>query len=779
MPDGSAVGASRPNDTRIASCNSRSDSGTGADVHPKLAPNTDAAIEFLREWEPEGPWLLVSIVPDGKPTAKRFMPAEEEPCMDWIEARQGRENIYFHVNRVAGTYKKHKKAEKDNIGLVRWLHIDIDPEAGKDFDEERAKALSALKDHNPAPTVIIDSGGGYQGFWKLREPVSIEGDLNRREELEAYNRGLEVAFRGDNCHNVDRIMRLPGTINVPNEKKLKKGRKSALASLVEFNAFEYPLSLFVKAEAKAGSAGRGKAAASSAPIPSNIPRLKSVDEIPGIDDRTKMLIVQGNDPDDATKYPSRSELLFKVVCDMVRADVPDEIMSAVLLDPDFGVSASVLEKPRHEGYAAKQIARAKDVVALEGTDFEFNGDKPPSPNRKNFRVALQKLGCEFRRNEMTHRDHIIGLDDYDQVNDDALAHLRFSIAEKYGIRFTRDDIREHASLAARDGRFHPVRNYLAELKWDGTPRIERWLIAHAGAQDTPFVRAVSRLMLIAAVRRVRQPGCKFDTMLVLEGGQGVGKSSALKVLAKEEGWFSDQLPLGEDERKTVEALSGKWIIESGELAGLRKGEVEKVKAQISRSVDRARMSYARTAEDYPRQCVFFGSTNNEEYLTDPTGSRRFWPVKVTSFNIDGLRTEVDHLWAEAAHAEAEGVSLVLPSALWSDAKAEQDKRNVSDAWEDALAPLLGEWTGRIRSLDVWPMLGLTVDKVGESQKRRIAQVMKTLGWERSTQRYPGAGAVKCFKKGVSTHWITVRGHGAEARVALLTPRPDDPNAEPF
>lgn len=778
MPDGNAMGAPRPNDAKIVPSQDRSDPAPGGASPPELTPDTAAAIDFLRSWEPDGPWLLVSIVPDGKPTGGYFMPTDEEECWDWIESRQGQENIYFHVNRVAEGYTQRKKAEKDDIALVRWLHIDIDPANGKDFNDERVKALAALQGYKIAPTVIIDSGGGYQGFWKLKDPVSVEGDISKREEMEAYNTGLLTALGGDKCQNVDRIMRLPGTINVPNARKIEKKRKPALAKLVEFNEFEYPLAVFtpVQGPSKQGSGSRPTTKSGQADT-RNLPKLNSVDEIPGISDYTKMLIVRGCDPDDPTKYASRSELLFRVVCDLVRADVSDDMIASVLLDPDFGVSASVLEKPRPEAYAKKQIDRARDQAIA---DFEPNGDKPPAPNRRNFRVALRKLGCEFRRNELTHRDYIVGLDDYDQVNDEALAHLRFSIAENYGIRFTRDDIREHASLAARDGRFHPVRDYLSGLTWDGTPRIEQWLIRHAGAEDTPFVRAVSRLMLIAAVRRAHHPGCKFDTMLVLEGGQGVGKSSALKVLAKKEEWFSDQLPLGEDERKTVEALSGKWIIESGELAGLRKGEVEKVKAQLSRSVDRARMSYARLAEDYPRQCVFFGSTNNEEYLTDPTGSRRFWPVRVGSFNVDGLRSEVDQLWAEAAHAEAEGASLELPSALWSDAKAEQDKRHVSDAWEDVLAPHLGELTGRIRSLDVWKLLGLTPDKMGDPQKRRIAQAMKALGWQGGRrQHFPGAGTVTCYTKGSSTHWLTVRGQGDVVRVEMLTPRPDNPEAEPF
>src|SRR5262249_50019060 len=163
------------------------------------------------------------------------------------------------------------------------------------------------------------------------------------------------------------------------------------------------------------------------------------------------------------------------------------------------------------------------------------------------------------------------------------------------------------------------------------------------------VRAVGALSLIAAVRRVRQPGCKFDEILVLEHEeQGTDKSTALRTLAVNDDWFSDDLPLNADSQKVIESLRGRWIIEAAELSGIRRADVEHMKALLSRQIDRARMSYGRLVSEVRRQCVFFGTTNSSEYLRDETGNRRIWPVGIKRVDIDALKRDRDQLWAEAS-----------------------------------------------------------------------------------------------------------------------------------
>lgn len=197
-----------------------------------------------------------------------------------------------------------------------------------------------------------------------------------------------------------------------------------------------------------------------------------------------------------------------------------------------------------------------------------------------------------------------------------------------------------------------VRDYLDALVWDGVPRIDRWLVEYAGVEDSAYVRAVSRAFLIAAVRRVRQPGCSFDTMLVLEGAQGTGKSAALRILAISDDWFTDDVPMGSQD--VIEATAGKWIVEMSEIEGMGQGDVAALKAFLSARVDvGTRPAYQREAPKVPRHFVIVGTTSAAEYLKDSTGNRRFWPVHVSrSFDLDRLRADRDQLWAEAAAAEA-------------------------------------------------------------------------------------------------------------------------------
>ncbi|MGE7273559.1 VapE domain-containing protein [Brevibacillus panacihumi] len=204
------------------------------------------------------------------------------------------------------------------------------------------------------------------------------------------------------------------------------------------------------------------------------------------------------------------------------------------------------------------------------------------------------------------------------------------------------------SYAARKRTFHPVKKYLQSLTWDGVKRADTLLIDYLGAPDTPYVRTVTRKTLAAAIARIMSPGIKFDSVLTLFGGQGIGKSWLFRKLAKD--WFTDSLTkLGGKE--AMETLHGKWIIELSELASMRRSEIEEAKMFISAQEDHYRPSYGRVAETFKRQCIFVGSTNQRDFLTDKTGNRRFWPVEVSAekrkFLISELTDEVvDKIWSE-------------------------------------------------------------------------------------------------------------------------------------
>lgn len=243
--------------------------------------------------------------------------------------------------------------------------------------------------------------------------------------------------------------------------------------------------------------------------------------------------------------------------------------------------------------------------------------------------------------------------------------------------------------------YHPVKEYLNALKWDGVERLDTLLIDYLGADDTPYVRAVTRKTLTAAIARIFEPGVKFDSILVLIGGQGIGKSTLFSRLGKQ--WFSDSLSISDMKDKTApEKLQGYWLLELSELNGIKKMDVEVVKSFITRTDDKYRQAYGVTVESHPRSCVIVGTTNSEGgFLRDVTGNRRFWPVRVSGqsrFRPWELR-DVDQIWAEAIVRYRHGEELFLKDDVAAEAYAQQrealetdDREGVVQDYLDRLLP---------------------------------------------------------------------------------------------
>lgn len=226
-------------------------------------------------------------------------------------------------------------------------------------------------------------------------------------------------------------------------------------------------------------------------------------------------------------------------------------------------------------------------------------------------------------------------------------------------------------------------------------------------------------------------------MLILESAQGKNKSTALAILARKEEWFSDDLPLQQDTQRQIERMAGRWIIEAAELKGMRKGEVEHLKAFLSRRIDRARLAYGRLPVEVPRQCVIIGTDNSGQYLRDGTGNRRYWPVEVKKFDIDSLERDVDQLWAEAAAREAAGESIRLDPALWESAGKEQEARQIEDPFVDQLREVLKNEDGKIKSTDVFQALGIQAERRTQEHNARVGAAMRELGFERKKIRFDG------------------------------------------
>ncbi|MFS1519641.1 VapE domain-containing protein [Bacillus sp. SCS-151] len=255
-------------------------------------------------------------------------------------------------------------------------------------------------------------------------------------------------------------------------------------------------------------------------------------------------------------------------------------------------------------------------------------------------------------------------------DDDALFHY---LEKVYGISSS-IKVRNAIGVVLKRHQFHPVREYLNGLEWDGLPRLDTVMIDYLGADDSPYTRAVTRKSLTAAVARIMNPGVKFDYMLTLVGSQGVGKSLILNKLGKS--WFSDSLTTVQG-KEAYEQLQGAWIIEMGELSATRKADVEAIKHFLTKREDIYRVAYGRQTTTFKRQCVFFGTTNDITFLKDKTGNRRFWPVSVNAKKRkktlwdDMTDHEINQIWAEAKEAYKEGEALYLPKELEEEAMERQ------------------------------------------------------------------------------------------------------------
>lgn len=416
-----------------------------------------------------------------------------------------------------------------------------------------------------------------------------------------------------------------------------------------------------------------------------------------------------------------------------RAGLPD---AAETVFPLFG-----MEPPKK-----KRKRKAAIVPAADG-EFERSEIGQIIKSERNILLALKKSAITLRYDEFAMEYRIAGLEGYGpDLSKAAREELFLLIQREYRFKPSWDDFRMVVDSAARRARFHPVKDYLAGLEWDGIERIEEWLIAHAGAPDTPFVRAVSRIVLIAAVRRIRKPGCKFDEMLVLESPEGKNKSTAFAVLASED-WFSDDAPLNASAREVIERIRGRWIVECADLSGMTRAEIEDLKAFLSRREDAAALKYDPDTTKRKRSCIFVGTTNRTNYLISDTGNRRFWPIPITNIDIDTLAADRNQLWAEAAYWEAKGESIRLDPSLYDDARAEQEARRIVDPWRDQLADVLGDTEGKLACEDAWRIIDKPVAQRTQHDNTRLGSAMRDLGWERKKLRLKGRPAW-CYARGV-------------------------------
>src|SRR4051794_14387479 len=403
------------------------------------------------------------------------------------------------------------------------------------------------------------------------------------------------------------------------------------------------------------------------------------------------------------------------------------------------------------GHTAEELRRLIDGAEERRPDWRtelLESDDGPLACEANVAIALRhapELAGRLRFDQLGERVECSsvpwkaceGWRPWSDLDDTALAIW----CQHQGVKVKPATCAAAVQLVAADHPHHPVRTYLDGLRWDGTPRLDTWAEVYLGAEVKPgrekYLRQVGRKTLIQPVARAYEPGCKADHLPVLRGPQGRGKSTAIRILAKEEAWFADEVAdLGS--KDSAQDLRGKWLIEIPELAAMRGREVERTKAFVSRKVDHYRPSYGHRSVDHPRQCVFWGTTNADSYLPDETGNRRFWDVEVGRIDIAKLRSDRDQLWAEAVAAFKAG------EVWWLDVETEklaaevQEEHRTTDVWEEKLI----EWALR----RTYPFtigealeqaLNVKTENQGRAEQMRVASALKAHGFARKRD---GGGA---------------------------------------
>lgn len=475
------------------------------------------------------------------------------------------------------------------------------------------------------------------------------------------------------------------------------------------------------------------------------------------------------DPDTrASSRPSYKAMSELAAADeRVKVQIVEDRMAEV--GADF---ASEVETPDGEDWRVKLRFTEKGSIAscIENVVIILNGDP-----------AL--AGC-VGYNEMNH--HIVALRSlpWRKVTSESPwadsddADLRYYLERLYGLS-GKDKIFDGLNVVAMANKFHPVRDYLNECEWDGVPRLETLLVDYLGASDTAYTRAVTRKALVAAVARIFRPGCKFDYMLTIRGRQGLGKSALIAKLGGV--WFSDSFTTMQG-KDAYEQVQGVWLMEIGELAGMRKAEAETIKLYISKQCDRFRPAYGRRLQEFPRQCIFIGTTNEMQFLRDTTGNRRFWVVDTPNeptldMWADLTPEAVRLIWAEAVVLYKKGEELFLTPELEKVARAVQEiyeeenpkvgivmqylERLLPTGWADMDLYTRRQWLEgsedgtvpreRVCSLEIWAeALGQSPDRMDRYASKEVRDIMlKIPQWRHQGNKLISSGPYgrqRYFKK---------------------------------
>jgi predicted P-loop ATPase len=403
------------------------------------------------------------------------------------------------------------------------------------------------------------------------------------------------------------------------------------------------------------------------------------------------------------------------------------------------------DKAGHLNVAAIfKTAQVGDPLDFGEISYDLGAKGTPAKtlnNAVNYIATVPQLATAFRYNAFSGLVEIDssapwykergGMSRGANLCDEDAILLKYFLTKTMRVEFSAQTIFEAIQVVAHKRHYHPVQNYLNSLSWDGVPRLDTWMIRYGHAIDSSYTRAISRKVLCAAVKRVMQPGCKWDHVLIIEGAQGIGKSTCCRILGR--AWAGD-MNLDPHNKDSVSMMIGKWVIELSEMVALKWADANALKSFITREKDTVRLPYERHAKDFPRQSIFIGTVNPEHvgYLNDITGNRRYWIIRFSgAVDLVGLEDNCDQLWAEAR-------ALYETEKLYLEGEAEilQVQETQARMPEDPMRGNVIQWLKKnpekenVSVEEVLDYIGIPMKSVTRADQSRIAQTLVEMGWER-------------------------------------------------
>jgi hypothetical protein len=592
-----------------------------------IAPEPPDACHFLEKLRPGGPWVLTACEPE-REGIETVTTRQAAGVRRFNNKHNGKWGLYYSVNPTRK--ETNKKAAKVDIAAIEFALADLDPKSDETSEAAKERYLAELDTFAPAPTGIVDSGNGIQVLWRLAEPILLpdlttvvkdEKGKDRKvytPEVQAIIDDVEgrigaVMVRLGSVagtQNIDRILRLPGTINVPNAKKISEGRTPCLARLIKFDATATcSLSDFPPAP---GGASNGDKSKSKANGKAKSEKTRERELPPELDWLIDNGAGGGNVSDAfhrAVRWMAKLGWTVDRIAWRIEAKpiVPERYVSQHRVLEEIERSLKKNSKPNHEGADAwrnnlmtaqsgePKALLANAILALRGHAL-WAGVLVFNEFTQETIVAGAPPWCpgiKWEPRPWTEHEDLLTTD----------------WLQQQGLGVNSKVTAQAVEVVAREKSFHPVIDYLDSLKHDGVERLGTWLTTYLGAESSDYNKAVGKAMTIAAVARVRQPGCKADNIPILEGPQGAFKSTGVKMLFGSQ-WFTDELAdLGS--KDAAMQTCGVWCIEVSELDAMSRAEVSKIKSFISRTQDRFRPPYGMRLVDRERSCVFWAGQSGE------------------------------------------------------------------------------------------------------------------------------------------------------------------------